>query len=117
MNSLRQHPALIAALIAALSIEASTFALDIALPPDTVAYRPSDLPGYQLVQQNCLICHSAHYPQMQPGSSPRGYWEATVKKMKKPFGAQFADEDIPPMVDYLVKTYGAERPLAAAQKP
>jgi len=28
--------------------------------------------------------------------------------MKKPFGAPFADEDIPAIVDYLVKTYGAE---------
>jgi sulfite dehydrogenase len=39
----------------------------------------------------------------------RTYWEATVKKMKKPFGAQFEDADIAPMVDYLVKTYGNER--------
>ena len=28
--------------------------------------------------------------------------------MKSPFGAPFADEDIPAIVDYLVKTYGAE---------
>jgi sulfite dehydrogenase len=34
--------------------------------------------------------------------------------MKKPFGAQFADEEIPAMVDYLVKTYGAERTATAA---
>ncbi|MBV8666975.1 MAG: cytochrome c [Burkholderiaceae bacterium] len=88
-------------------------ALDINLPPETAAYRPSDLPGYQLVLKNCLFCHSAHYPQMQPGSSPRGYWEATVKKMKKPFGAQFPDEDVPAMVDYLVKTYGAEKTMTA----
>ena len=87
----------------------STFALDIQLPADTALYRPSDLPGYQLVQRNCMTCHSAHYAQSQPPSSPRPYWEATVKKMRKPFGAQFADEDIAPMVDYLVKTYGAER--------
>jgi hypothetical protein len=29
--------------------------------------------------------------------------------MRQPFGAFFADEDIAPMVDYLVKTYGNER--------
>ena len=46
--------------------------------------------------------------QYQPSSSPRAYWEATVKKMKKPFGAPFSDEDIPAIVDYLVKTYGTE---------
>ena len=84
-------------------------ALEITLPPETAAYRASPLPGYPLVRQNCLICHSAQYVQYQPPASPRAYWEATVVKMKKTFGAPFADEDIQPMVDYLVKTYGAER--------
>jgi sulfite dehydrogenase len=49
---------------------------------------------------------------MQPPASPRAYWEATVRKMKKPFGAPLAEEDIPIIVDYLVKTYGNERPAA-----
>jgi cytochrome c551/c552 len=89
-------------------------ALDAQFPPESIAYRPSQLSGYSLVQRNCMTCHSAHYVQSQPSSSPRGYWEATVKKMKKPFGAQFPDDDIPAMVDYLVKTYGAERTAAPA---
>jgi mono/diheme cytochrome c family protein len=93
----------------------SALALDIALPPETAAYRPSDLPGYALVQQNCMTCHSAHYVQTQP-ASPRTYWDATVKKMKKPFGAQFADADIPAMVDYLAKTYGTERTAMSASE-
>jgi hypothetical protein len=83
-------------------------ALEITLPPETASYKPSDLPGYALVQRDCLVCHSAHYVQYQPSSSSRSYWEATVKKMKSPFGAPFADEDIPAIVDYLVKTYGTE---------
>ncbi|HEU4819523.1 c-type cytochrome, partial [Janthinobacterium sp.] len=76
-------------------------------------YKPSELPGYQLVQRNCMTCHAAQYASSQPPASPRAYWEATVKKMKKPFGAQFDDADMPAMVDYLVKTYGAERGAAA----
>ena len=79
------------------------------LPPETVVYKESNLPGYQLVQRHCIGCHSAHYVQMQPPTLTRTYWENTVKRMKKPFGAPFPDEDIPEMVDYLVKTYGAER--------
>jgi len=82
------------------------------LPSETSLFKPSTLPGYALVQNNCMICHSVHYIQSQPPASPRAYWEATVKKMKKPFGAQFSDADIPDMVDYLVKTYGAERTAA-----
>ncbi len=83
-------------------------ALEITLPPETARFAPSDLPGYALVQRDCLVCHSAQYVQSQPPSMPRSYWEATVKKMKNPFGAPFADEDIPAIVDYLVKTYGTE---------
>ena len=111
-------------LIAALALSAAAggaCALDIQLPPETATYKDSALPGYQLVQRNCMTCHAAQYASNQPPASPRAYWEATVKKMKKPFGAQFADEDVPAMVDYLVKTYGAERsaamPVAAAAKP
>ena len=87
----------------------SAIALDIQLPPETAVFKPSELPGYMLVQRNCMTCHSVHYIQSQPPASPRSYWEATVKKMRVPFDAKFADEDIPAIVDYLVKTYGAER--------
>ena len=84
-------------------------AQELVLPRDDARYAPSDLPGYPLVEQNCLICHSAHYVKFQPPSSSREYWDAIVKKMQHPFGAFFPDADIAPMVDYLVKTYGAER--------
>ena len=79
------------------------------LPPETIVYKESSLPGYQLVQRNCIGCHSAHYVQTQPSTLNRTYWENTVKRMKKPFGAPFPDDDIAAMVDYLVKTYGAEQ--------
>lgn len=98
----------------ALVTSASACALDIKLPPETARFKESGLPGYKLVMENCLTCHSAHYIQTQPPTSPRTYWSATVKKMKKPFGAQFPDEDIPAMVDYLTKTYGAERTATAS---
>lgn len=97
----------------ALALAGSAGALEIHLPPETATYKPSELPGYQLVQRNCMTCHAAQYASTQPPASPRAYWEATVKKMKKPFGAQFDDADVPAMVDYLVKTYGAERSAAA----
>jgi cytochrome c1 len=78
------------------------------LPLETAAYVASDLPGYQLVQRNCAGCHSAQYAAMQPPSTPRAWWDATVKKMKKPFGAPFPDEDVPAMVDYGGKTDGED---------
>ena len=99
-------PALVVTALAAMAPAAAQ--RTITLPPETAAYVTSDLPGYQLVQRNCVGCHSAHYVQMQPPTLARAYWENTVKRMKKPFGAQFPDEDVAAMVDYLVRTYGAE---------
>lgn len=88
--------------------------VEIQLPPETATYKASPLPGYVLVQRNCMSCHSADYARTQPPTSPRSYWEATVKKMKRPFGAQFDDADIPAMVEYLAKVYGAEQGNAGA---
>jgi hypothetical protein len=85
-----------------------TGAQDKAMPAETATYRASDLPGYPLVLRNCLTCHSAQYVSTQPPTSPRSYWDATVRKMQKPFGALFPAEDVPAMVDYLSKEYGAE---------
>lgn len=106
------RPAVFAGIAMAIATSASLPAgqqRTITLPPETAVYVASGLPGYQLVQKNCVGCHSAHYAAMQPPGSGRTWWDATVKKMKKPFGAPFPDEDIAAMVDYLVKTYGAER--------
>ncbi|HXQ64617.1 MAG TPA: hypothetical protein VN787_07170, partial [Steroidobacteraceae bacterium] len=76
-----------------LALAPAAGGLDIQLPAETAAYVPSDLPGYALAQKNCLLCHSAEYAQYQPPTSSRGYWEATVRKMKKPFGALLAEDD------------------------
>jgi sulfite dehydrogenase len=77
-----------------LSALPAAHALEIQLPPETASYQPSELPGYRLVQQNCMTCHSAQYVSTQPQSLGRAYWDATVKKMKTAFGAPLRDEDI-----------------------
>ena len=94
--------------LAALALAATTsvLALEIKLPGETATYKPSTLPGYNLTQQRCLICHSAEYVNFQPPSSTPAYWKATVLKMRKPFGAPLSDEDVETITDYLVKTYG-----------
>jgi mono/diheme cytochrome c family protein len=81
----------------------------IQLPPDGEQLRASPLPGYAKAQANCVACHSAEYMLYQPPTAPRGYWENMVKRMKVVFKAPIADEDMPVIVDYLVKTYGAEQ--------
>ena len=97
----------------ALSLVAAGVAMaspkTIQLPPDGVQWKESALPGYAKVTANCVACHSADYAQYQPPSAARPDWDAMVKRMKAVFNAPVADEDMPLIVDYLVKTYGAEQ--------
>ena len=79
-------------------------------PPDTVMLKASELPGYARAQAQCSSCHSAEYMQYQPPSAARPYWDTMVKRMKAVFKAPLPDEDMPLIVDYLVKTYGNEQP-------
>ena len=69
----------------------------------------SSLPGYQTTLANCSTCHSAHYAEYQPPNSGKGYWQATVVKMKNVFKAPINEEDVPAIVEYLTETYGANR--------
>lgn len=91
-------------------------AAEITLPAETATYEPSTLPGYAVTTAMCMTCHSADYARMQPPNLPRAYWQATVAKMQKTFGAPIPDEAIAPIVDYLVKTYGAERGAAGSAR-
>ena len=75
----------------------------IELPAETAVFKPAELPGYALVNATCLTCHSVEYVKYQPSSSPRTYWQATVIKMQKTFGAPIPDAMVEPLVDYLVR--------------
>jgi sulfite dehydrogenase len=106
-----------------LSVAARAQVRSIVLPAETVTFRPSKLAGYELARQQCSSCHSAEYVLYQP-TSARPYWQATVDKMVKTFGAPIPADQIPPIVDYLVATYGPDAPTAvkpaspeAAAKP
>lgn len=97
---------LVAAACAAGVACAAAAPLKIDLPPETPAFKPG--PHLDLVKARCLTCHSADYVSTQPPNLPRATWNAEVAKMKKVYGAPLGDEDIEPLVDYLVKTYGNE---------
>jgi len=81
----------------------------IELPADTIQWRASPLPGYQLALQKCTTCHSAHYAEYQPPNTGVGYWNAQVLRMKNVFKAPITDEEVPVLVEYLNQTYGANR--------
>ena len=90
---------------------------EIALPPETARSIESPLPGYAVATAVCSTCHSADYPRMQPRTLSRVYWQSAVVKMQKTFGAPLPDDVVPALVDYLVKTCGAERAGADQKIP
>jgi sulfite dehydrogenase len=99
----------IALILSVLACNQIAQAKTIELPADTILWRPSDLPGYQLALQKCSACHSAHYAEYQPPNTEIGYWNAQVLRMKNVFKAPVTDEEVPVIVEYLNQTYGANR--------
>ena len=113
MKHLKQ---ILPALLLIGAVAATAAPLVITLPAEPGRLLESALPGYALATGLCYTCHSTEYVNYQPVSS-RTYWKATVTKMQKTFGAPIPDEALEPIVDYLVKTYGAERSGAAPAGP
>ena len=109
------HPVVLALGMAA-ALPSLASATEIKLPPETAALIASPLPGYASAQTLCGTCHSAEYIRYQPGNLSRAFWKANVLKMQKTFGAPIPDTATDPLVDYLVKTYGAERPPPPATR-
>ncbi len=80
----------------------------IAMPlmADESALRLKDAGGRQLVEANCVMCHSLDYIQMNSVFLDRKGWEASVNKMIKAMGAPVAENDVKAIVDYLASQYG-----------
>jgi len=68
--------------------------------------RLRDGPGRQLVEANCVMCHSLDYIPMNSPFLDRKGWEASVNKMIKVMGAPIAEADAQKIVDYLAGHYG-----------
>ena len=73
---------------------------------DEAAIKLKDGAGRDLVEKNCVACHSLDYIPMNSPFLDRKGWEASVTKMIKAMGAPVAAEDVPGLVDYLVRNYG-----------
>ena len=68
--------------------------------------RLRDGPGRQLVEANCVMCHSLDYIPMNSPFLDRKGWEASVTKMIKVMGAPIAEGDAQKIADYLAGQYG-----------
>ena len=65
-----------------------------------------EAPGKALVEANCSMCHSLDYIPMNSPFLDRKGWEGSVTKMIKAMGAPIAADEVPGILDYLVRNYG-----------
>jgi mono/diheme cytochrome c family protein len=77
-----------------------------AIAADESSVRLKDSPGRELVEANCIMCHSLDYIQMNSPFLDRKGWEASVNKMVKVMGAPIGEADARAIVEYLATHYG-----------
>ena len=75
------------------------------LPPETATLKSG--PGAELVNSQCLLCHSADYISTQPRLT-RAAWKAEVIKMQQKYGAPIMTNNIDALTDYLARNYGRD---------
>ena len=59
------------------------------------------------IRRHCALCHSFDYIATQPRLSRTG-WTASVDKMRTKYGAPIPTNDVPALVNFLVKHHGKE---------
>ena len=59
------------------------------------------------IRRHCALCHSFDYIATQPRLSRTG-WTARVDKMRTKYGAPIPTNDVPALVNFLVKHHGKE---------
>ena len=69
----------------------------IALPADEARFTG---PGADMLERNCLACHSATMISHQPRLTAT-QWRDVVRKMQNAYHAPIADEDVPEIVERL----------------
>ncbi len=70
-----------------------------------VEVRLADGEGRDIVERNCIMCHSLDYIPMQPKFT-KAQWTAIVNKMTKTFGAPVPDDDVEKIIGFLTIRYG-----------
>jgi cytochrome c5 len=88
---------------AATPLELKAVKIDL---PDSDQMFPAT-PGSDVINNNCLACHSADMVLNQPALSKQA-WTTEVNKMINNYKAPIAPEDVGAIVDYLTALKGAK---------
>ena len=108
----RKFLSIAAVLSAALLPLAAPASQHIVLKSQTITLPTTDKvfpagPNVDVVNGNCLACHSIEMVFNQPNLSKAG-WESEVNKMRNVYKAPIDEKDVGPIVDYLAAVRGTK---------
>ena len=94
---------ILAAALMILPLNAQEVKEDMQVP--YIAYEIKMGENFDVIQAQCLMCHSFGYIITQ-GPQSKAFWAGKVKKMKVAFGMDIEDKDAALVTDYLFQHYG-----------
>ncbi len=80
---------------------------EISLPIEDTDLRDSTLPGLQIANQKCTICHSVDYINFQPPNMNLEQWTEEVSKMVHSYGAPIDEVEVGMIGAYFAVNYGS----------
>jgi cytochrome c5 len=101
-------------IFATLAVASISFAVTQNPSPAPSPQAPQD-PGQVTLNRACTVCHTLGEVTKFKGYYGREQWADVVHTMRA-YGAQLKDDEVTPLVDYLLKTYGRIDPPAVDGK-
>jgi mono/diheme cytochrome c family protein len=95
--------ALLAPLVARAAFSVELKSVNVDLPQSDRLFTGE---GADVLNSNCLACHSAGMVLNQPALT-RATWQAEVNKMIQSYKAPISGADVAAIVEYLTRTKGA----------
>ena len=101
--TMKKHIILLACLLAVAPLAAMAEPVPYRLPRETAELKTA--PGSDIAAAQCGLCHSVDYITTQPPGRGAAFWQASVTKMIRVYGAPVSDADAAAIASYLAANY------------
>ena len=85
-----------------------TFIVKGQIEVPSMDYKIKHAKNYEVVEANCLMCHSFGY-MLNQGAQPKKFWVDKVHKMVKAFHAPITKNDQKTIAEFMFKNYGNKK--------
>ncbi len=93
----------LAAVFFGLALAANAAPIQYRLPRETAGLKPGA--GMELTAAQCGLCHSVDYISTQPPARGVAFWQASVTKMIRVYGAEVPEAQAAEIAAYLAANY------------